>query len=56
MAGTAQSNKDQARAKALVAAGYPHGRRFTSGLSNIPQTGDVGSAAYRRLQSRLIGK
>lgn len=43
--------KDQERAAYLVKMGYPHGRRRSVGLSNIPKVTDVGSAAYRRLQA-----
>lgn len=47
-AGKAKVNKDKAMAAHLRAIGYPHGRRATSGLSNIPNLKDLGSAAYRR--------
>lgn len=43
-------NKSQKMAADLVARGYPHGRRQSKGLDNIPRMGEVGSAAYRRLQ------
>ena len=49
-----RSMRDKEMASHLKKMGYPHGRRFTSGLSNIPNLTDVGSAAYRRLKARLI--
>lgn len=48
MSASERRNRSQAMAADLVRRGYPHGRRATSGLSNIPSTGEVGSAAYRR--------
>lgn len=42
-----------------IAAGRAHKvreMRTGRGLSNIPNPGDTGSAAYRRLQARLAGK
>ncbi len=50
MAKAERRAKDAKMAAALIAAGYPHGRRRTSGLSNIPKLTDVGSAAYRRMK------
>jgi len=44
-------NKSQAMAAHLVAMGYWHGRRATSGLTNIP-VDEPGSAAYRRLLAK----
>ena len=52
MAKADRRTKDQATAAHLVAIGYPHGRRMSKGLSNIPSLNDVGSAAYRRLLAR----
>jgi hypothetical protein len=49
-----QKAKDQARAAYLIRIGYPHGRRMTTGLSNIPSN-DPGSAAYRRIQAKKRG-
>lgn len=51
-----RSMKDKEMAAHLKKMGYPHGRRFTAGLSNIPSLQDVGSAAYRRLKARVRGK
>ncbi len=48
----ANGNKDSANAAHLKAMGYPHGRRFTKGLSNVPNMKDVGAAAYRRLMAK----
>lgn len=48
MGAAEQRQKDSAMASHLKASGYPHGRRKTSGVSNIPKPTDVGSAAYRR--------
>lgn len=53
MGASERRNKDQAMAADLIRRGYPHGRRATSGLSNIPNLGEVGSAAYRRLRSKV---
>lgn len=44
--------KDREAAADLIRRGYPHGRRFTKGLDNIPKLSDVGSAAYRRLMAK----
>lgn len=45
--------KNSKMAADLVKRGYWHGRRFSKGLSNIPDaTKETGSAAYRR----LVGK
>lgn len=44
--------KDREAAADLIRRGYPHGRRFTKGLSNIPKLNEVGSAAYRRAMDR----
>lgn len=44
--------KNQSMAAHLIATGYPHGRRRSKGLSNIPSPTDVGSAAYRRLLAK----
>jgi len=44
--------RDKEMASHLKKMGYPHGRRFTKGLSNIPNLAEVGSAAYRRLKER----
>lgn len=56
MGASERRNKDQAMAADLIRRGYPHGRRMTSGLSNIPSLGEVGSAAYRRLRQKSIGR
>jgi hypothetical protein len=48
MSAAEQRNKDAAMAAHLKAHGFPHGKRASSGLSNIPDTKDKGSAAYRR--------
>lgn len=50
----ARRNKSQAMAADLVRRGFPHGRRQSIGLSNIPSLGEVGSAAYRRLIKKRI--
>jgi hypothetical protein len=50
-----QRARDQAMAANLIKQGYPHGRRFTKGLSNIPDMKDVGSAAYRRRVAKERG-
>ncbi len=52
---SADSKKNQEMAAHLKAQGIWHGRRMTKGLSNIPKMGEVGSAAYRRLQTRKRG-
>lgn len=52
MGASERRNKDQSMAQALIKRGYPHGRRFGVGLSNIPKLTDVGSAAYRRLTDK----
>lgn len=45
--------KSQKMAADLLKRGYWHGRRATSGLSNIPDaTREIGSAAYRRLMEK----
>ena len=44
--------KNSKMAADLVKRGIWHGRRMTKGLSNIPNLGDTGSAAYRRLMAR----
>ena len=56
MAKADRRTKDQATAAYLVKMGYPHGRRMSSGLSNIPKLGEVGSAAYRRLLAKRGNK
>lgn len=52
MAGNARSAKDSKMASDLVKRGIYHGKRLTKGLDNIPRTGDVGSAAYRRMKAK----
>lgn len=52
MAHAERKAKDQAMSADLARRGYPHGRRFTTGLSNIPDVGESGSAAYRRRKTR----
>ena len=44
--------KDQHMAEMLKQRGIYHGMRLTKGLTNIPNVGDVGSAAYRRLMAK----
>lgn len=46
--GKAQSAKDSEMAADLKRRGIWHGKRTSKGLSNIPNLGDVGSAAHRR--------
>lgn len=43
-----QRARSQSMAADLVRRGFYHGKRATKGLTNIPASGDVGSAAYRR--------
>lgn len=43
-----QRNKDAATAAHLLKMGYPHGRRMSKGLSNIPDPRSVGSSKYQR--------
>lgn len=53
----ATPERDRNAASDLVKRGFPHGRRASKGLSNIPQYDEVGSAAYRRLmESKGKGK
>jgi hypothetical protein len=47
--------KNSKMAADLVKRGYYHGRRFSSGLSNIPDLTKVGSAAYRRMVAKRTG-
>jgi hypothetical protein len=47
-----RANRDKEMAAHLKKMGYPHGRRFSTGLSNIPSLKDIGSAAYRRRSKR----
>jgi hypothetical protein len=54
MGASERRNKDQAMAADLIRRGYPHGRRMSAGLSNIPSLGEVGSAAYRRLKAAAM--
>lgn len=56
MSKTNQRNASQKMAADLIARGYPHGRRMSVGLSNIPKMGEVGSAAYRRLMAKKSGQ
>lgn len=44
----ATPQRDRESASDLIKRGYPHGRRFSKGLSNVPPLSDTGSAAYRR--------
>jgi hypothetical protein len=44
--------KDRETAADLIRGGYPHGRRFTKGIDNVPKSSDVGSAAYRRMMAK----
>lgn len=44
----ATPERDRGAASDLLRRGYPHGRRFSSGLSNIPKLDEQGSAAQRR--------
>lgn len=53
MAASDRRTKDQGMAADLIKRGYPHGRRMSSGLSNIPDITDVGSAAHRRMVQKL---
>ena len=50
MSASSRREKDQRAAADLVRRGYPHGKRQSVGLSNVPKLTDVGSAAYRRLR------
>lgn len=51
--GKEKSTKDREMAAHLVRSGYPHGRRKTSTLAPPePAMKDVGSAAYRRRQTK----
>jgi len=50
--GATRRTKDQAMAADLVKRGYPHGRRMSKGLDNVPTLGESGSAAYRRLNKK----
>jgi hypothetical protein len=52
MSAATQKVKDQKMAADLIARGYPHGKRATKGLTNVPSLSDIGSAAYRRLKAR----
>ncbi len=49
MGASERKNRDRAMAAYPIAIGLPHGKRSSKGLSNIPNLGEVGSAAYRRL-------
>lgn len=46
------TDKDRQMASQLRDRGIWHGRRLTQGLSNVPNLGDIGSAAYRRLKRK----
>lgn len=48
----ASRTRDKEAAAHLRSRGIFHGRRLTSGLSNIPSMSDIGSAAYRRLMAK----
>lgn len=48
----ATPTRDRESASDLIRRGYPHGRRMSKGLSNIPPLSDTGSAAYRRLEEK----
>lgn len=52
----ASPQRDRESAADLVRRGYPHGRRFTKGLTNIPSMKDTGSAAFRRMQEKTNKK
>lgn len=52
MSAAQQREASQRMAADLIRRGYPHGRRQSKGLSNIPDLQDHGSAAYRRLQAK----
>jgi hypothetical protein len=48
--------KNSKMAADLVKRGYYHGKRFSKGLTNIPGLGEIGSAAYRRMQAAKKGR
>lgn len=48
----ATPQRDRESAADLVRRGYPHGRRMSHGLTNVPNLDDSGSAAYRRLMDK----
>lgn len=50
----ASPQRDRESASDLIRRGYPHGRRMSKGLSNIPNINDSGSAAYRRLNEKKV--
>ena len=47
----ATPTKDREAAAELKRRGIFHGKRMTTGLSNIPKMSETGSAAYRRLMA-----
>lgn len=48
----ATPTRDREMASQLIKRGYPHGRRFSKGLSNIPPLSESGSAASRRMTEK----
>lgn len=56
MGAAEQRNKSQAMAADMLKRGIWHGKRLTKGLDNIPKQGEVGSAAYRRMQNKGKGQ